>query len=121
MWMHVCVSVCENGGLASLGACLGRIGQRYREKEDQEGAKRKLEVQQGLKGSLCKDCMKRTSKKCKKYKVNGLTHMCRAVHVASVERNLLNQWKSNRDPEEIILLPIISTFSKTINRFSYYI
>lgn len=46
--VHACL-VCENRGLASLGACLGRKGQRYREKEDQEGAKRKLEVQQGLK------------------------------------------------------------------------
>lgn len=38
------MDVCENGGLASLGACLGRAGQCYREKWDQEGAKRKLEV-----------------------------------------------------------------------------
>lgn len=49
MQMCVHVSVCENGGLASLGAYLGRTGQCYREKGDQEGAKRKLEVQQGLK------------------------------------------------------------------------
>lgn len=49
-WTWVRVWVCVNGEiLASLGACLGRTGQRYREKEDQEGAKRKLEVQPGLK------------------------------------------------------------------------
>lgn len=48
-WTCLRASVCENGGLASLGACLGRTRQRYREKEDQEGAERKLEVQLGLK------------------------------------------------------------------------
>lgn len=109
-WMRVRASVCENGGLASLGACLGTTGQRYREKEDQEGAKRKLEVQRGLKASLCKDCKRRTSKKCKKYKVNGLTHMCRAIHVALAEQNLLSKWKSNRDPKESISFPIIDIF-----------
>lgn len=30
----------KTGGLASLGACLGRAGRRYREKQDQEGAER---------------------------------------------------------------------------------
>lgn len=45
----MCVYAPEKGGLASLGASLGRTGQRYREKGDQEGAKRKLEVQLGLK------------------------------------------------------------------------
>lgn len=34
----------ECGGLASLGACLGRTGQGCCEREDQEGAQRKLEV-----------------------------------------------------------------------------
>lgn len=117
-WTCIRVSVCENGGLASLGACLVRTGQRYRENEDQEGAKRKLGVQRGLKASLCKDWKRRTSKKCKKYKVNGLTHMCMAIHVALAEQNLLSKWKSSRDPEEIISFPIIDTFYKTINNFS---
>lgn len=67
--------------LASLGTCLGSTGQRYREKKDQEGAKRRLGVQRGLKAGLCEDCERKTSKKCKKYKVNGLTHMSRAGHV----------------------------------------
>lgn len=41
------MSDCENEGLASLGACLGRTGRCYCEREDQEGAKRKLEVWEG--------------------------------------------------------------------------
>lgn len=72
-----------------------------------------------MKASLCKDCERRTSKKCTKHKVNGLTHMCRAVHAALAEQNLLSRWKSNRDPEEIISFPIIDTFYKTINSFCY--
>lgn len=48
VWAHMHV-LYENSGLASLGGCLGRKRQCYREKEDQEGAKRKLEVQRGLK------------------------------------------------------------------------
>lgn len=40
-WLGVSTNAClvyENSGLASLGGCLGRKGQYYREKEDQEGA-----------------------------------------------------------------------------------
>lgn len=47
--------------------------------------------------------------------------MCRAIHVALAEQNLLNKWKSNRVPEEIISFPIIDMFCKTIKDFSYYI
>lgn len=115
-------------GLASLVACLGRKGQCYREKEDQEGAKRKLEVQQGLKSDwrlVCKDWERRTSKNCKKYKVNGLTHMCRAIHVAlnkifyvsgkaiGIQRKLFNELI-------MVMLAIKSTFYITINNFRYH-
>ena len=47
--------------------------------------------------------------------------MCRAIHVALAEQNLLSEWKSNGDPEEIISFPVIDTFYKTVNNFSYYI
>lgn len=58
--------------LGLITTCLGRAGQHRREKDDQEGAeKKKLQVLQGLRGSLRRWREGRTSKKCKTTKLMG--------------------------------------------------
>lgn len=83
--------VCETGGLASLGAGLVRERATLSWEGGSGGSKEEAwsttGIEVSLKASLWKDCERRTPKKCKKYKVNGLNHMWRSVYVAWAEEN----------------------------------
>lgn len=68
-----CGSTSWKWRLDLITTCLGRAGQHRREKDDQEGAKKKkkLQVLQGLRVSLRRWREGRTSKKCKTTKLMG--------------------------------------------------